>query len=97
MKDAFSEWVARLTVLLRSVGPYAAICLLLPGGSIISLIVWVCRHRQNLGTHLRFHRRAELRPKELPVSQREHIEPTVTASSASAAEAPLLLLRPTRL
>src|ERR1700726_55866 len=43
MKDAFSEWVARLTVLLRSVGPYAVICLLLPGGSIISLIVWACR------------------------------------------------------
>jgi membrane fusion protein (multidrug efflux system) len=46
MKDASGAWIARLSVLLRGIGPYAAMGLLLPGGSVISLIVWVYRHWQ---------------------------------------------------
>ena len=90
MKDAFSEWVARLTVLLRSVGPYAAICLLLPGGSIISLIVWVCRHRQNLGTHLRF-ATVPQRPRWFPLLLGASLlfcGVTLTACGGHAASAP---------
>jgi membrane fusion protein, multidrug efflux system len=90
MKDAFSEWVARLTVLLRGVGPYAAICLLLPGGSIISLIVWVYRHRQNLGTHLRF-ATAPQRPRWFPLLLGASLlfcGVTLTACGGHAASAP---------
>jgi hypothetical protein len=30
---------------LRGLGPYAAIELLLPGGSVIALLIWLYRHR----------------------------------------------------
>lgn len=43
MKDAFDAWIVQLTALLRKIGPYPAIALLLPGGSIIALIVWAYR------------------------------------------------------
>jgi hypothetical protein len=52
MKDAFSAWIARLKALLRRIGPYPAIALLLPGGSVIALIVWSYRHRQDFGPAL---------------------------------------------
>jgi hypothetical protein len=35
--------------LLRSLGPYAAIELLMPGGSLIALLLWLYRHRTNVG------------------------------------------------
>ena len=38
-------WRAGATRLLRSLGPYAAIELLLPGGSLIVLLVWLYRRR----------------------------------------------------
>ena len=37
MKALFKLWFARLPALLRGLGPYAAIELLLPGGSVIAL------------------------------------------------------------
>ena len=40
-------WIARVPALLRSLGPYAAIELLLPGGSVIALLIWLYRHRAN--------------------------------------------------
>jgi len=36
-------WVGRAAALLRSLGPYAAIELLLPGGSLIALLLWLYR------------------------------------------------------
>jgi len=45
MKALLSPLVGRLLVLLRNVGPYAAIELLLPGGSIVALLFWWYRHR----------------------------------------------------
>jgi hypothetical protein len=36
------EWVLRQ---LRSLGPYLAIELFLPGGSIVALVLWTYRHR----------------------------------------------------
>ncbi|HWX29771.1 MAG TPA: hypothetical protein VNZ53_20325 [Steroidobacteraceae bacterium] len=48
MKALLTLWVARLPALLRALGPYAAIELLLPGGSIIALLIWLSRHRVNL-------------------------------------------------
>jgi hypothetical protein len=49
MKALVKAWIARLPALLRRLGPYAAIELLLPGGSIIALLIWLCRHRANAG------------------------------------------------
>lgn len=33
--------------LLRTVAPYAAIELLLPGGSVLAIILWLCRRSQS--------------------------------------------------
>jgi hypothetical protein len=49
MKRVPSTWIVRLFGLLRSVGPYAAIELVLPGGSLIALAIWLYRHRANHG------------------------------------------------
>jgi len=48
MKALLNHWFARLPALLRGLGPYAAIELLLPGGSIIALLIWLYRHRANV-------------------------------------------------
>lgn len=43
-------WVGRCGALLRQLGPYAAIELLLPGGSLIALGLWLYRrHRRAQG------------------------------------------------
>lgn len=36
-------WLKRGLALLRSVGPYVAIELLLPGGTLIALLLWFTR------------------------------------------------------
>ena len=38
-------WTDRLVGSIRQLGPYAAIELALPGGSLIALALWVARHR----------------------------------------------------
>jgi len=38
MKALFGPFIGRVLVLVRSVGPYAAIELLLPGGSMVALL-----------------------------------------------------------
>jgi hypothetical protein len=45
VKALLSPWIGRLFFLLRTVGPYAAIELLLPGGSIVAVLYWWYRHR----------------------------------------------------
>ena len=45
MRELFSPLVDRLFVLVRSLGPYAAIELLLPGGSMLALLYWWYRQR----------------------------------------------------
>ncbi|MHB8814392.1 MAG: hypothetical protein ACYDAE_14120 [Steroidobacteraceae bacterium] len=35
--------MTRLVALLRELGPYLAIELILPGGSLIALVLWFCR------------------------------------------------------
>jgi len=37
--------IAAVAKTLRALGPYAAIELILPGGSLIALSVWALRHR----------------------------------------------------
>jgi len=40
-----SRWSNRLAQKVRELGPYAAIALLLPGGSLIALALWSRRNR----------------------------------------------------
>ena len=39
------NWITRLATPVRGLGPYAAIELILPGGSLIALSLWAIRHR----------------------------------------------------
>jgi hypothetical protein len=52
MKAVLSQWIARPLALLRGVGPYAAIELLLPGGSVIAFVIWLYRHRVSVGARM---------------------------------------------
>jgi len=45
MKALLSPLAGRIFILLRDFGPYAAIELLLPGGSVVALLYWWYRHR----------------------------------------------------
>src|SRR6478736_1475920 len=45
MKAFFSLLLDRVLVLMRGLGPYAAIELLLPGGSVVALLYWWYRQR----------------------------------------------------
>ena len=38
----------RIASFLRQIGPYAAIELILPGGSLIALLLWLCRRDQRI-------------------------------------------------
>jgi hypothetical protein len=49
VKALRNSWTARLPALLRGLGLYAAIELLLPGGSLIALLVWLYRRRGSVG------------------------------------------------
>jgi hypothetical protein len=47
VKARLNLWIARLPAWLRGLGPYAAIELLLPGGSLIAMLIWLYRRRAN--------------------------------------------------
>ncbi len=47
------KWSGRLASVLRSLGPYAAIELLVPGGTLIALAVWAFRNRAALAARAR--------------------------------------------
>jgi len=46
MKSSIMIWLSRLPGQLGTLGPYLAIELLLPGGSLIALLLWVLQRRQ---------------------------------------------------
>jgi hypothetical protein len=41
------RWIGRIAALLRELGPYAVIELVLPGGSLIALSLWLFRRYKN--------------------------------------------------
>lgn len=45
MKAPSTPWLTPVLALLKSLGPYAAIELVLPGGTLIVLALWAYRHR----------------------------------------------------
>jgi hypothetical protein len=40
-----AAWIARGAAVLKTLGPYVALGLLLPGRSLIALLLWLSRHR----------------------------------------------------
>jgi hypothetical protein len=46
MRGGFGFWMGRIATFLRAIGPYAAIELLLPGGSLIALALWLYRRQR---------------------------------------------------
>ena len=47
-RSRLRDAIARFAGWVRSLGPYAAIELILPGGSIIAVALWTYRHRRTL-------------------------------------------------
>jgi len=39
------NWISGVTRALRELGPYAAMALLLPGGTLIVVSLWILQHR----------------------------------------------------
>jgi hypothetical protein len=48
-----ANWMTRIAAPVRELGPYAAIELILPGGSLIALSLWAIRHREWFASRLR--------------------------------------------
>jgi len=48
LRTAFAVRTAGVVSVLRSLGPYAAIELLLPGGSLLALVLWLYRRRRQV-------------------------------------------------
>ena len=47
---SFNEAVRRLVTVLREFAPYAAIELIVPGGSVMALLLWLHRRRKSRET-----------------------------------------------
>jgi hypothetical protein len=50
---AAAGWPERTVAILREFGPYAAIELFLPGGSLLALLLWVCRRHPKAAMRVR--------------------------------------------
>ena len=48
-----THWIIRLAGVLRALGPYAAIELILPGGTLIAVAIWAIRHRRSIAARAR--------------------------------------------
>jgi hypothetical protein len=55
-RSRLAAWVVRIAVMLRKLGPYAAIEILLPGGTLMALLLWLYRRSGRV--------RAPVRPAE---------------------------------
>ncbi len=51
--ETMARWIARCAAGLRDVAPYAAIEIILPGGSLMALILWLYRRRKARAAALR--------------------------------------------
>jgi hypothetical protein len=48
MKTRISGWMARGVTGLRELGPYALCELVLPGGSVVAMLIWLYRRHKRL-------------------------------------------------
>lgn len=46
-RSRLAAWIARIGAILRQLGPYAAIEILLPGGTLMALLLWLYRRSAN--------------------------------------------------
>ena len=46
-----NSWMLRIVGQLRNLGPYLALELILPGGSLLALLLWLYRHRTIAQSH----------------------------------------------
>jgi hypothetical protein len=53
MRLQVNKWVGRIVRSVRGVGPYAAVELILPGGTLIVLLILAVRHRKALLARVR--------------------------------------------
>jgi hypothetical protein len=44
-RSRLADWITRIGAILRQLGPYAAIEILLPGGTLMALLLWLYRRR----------------------------------------------------
>ena len=42
----FADWLARGVMAVRTIGPYAAIEIILPGGTLFAFLLWLYRQHQ---------------------------------------------------
>lgn len=47
LSAARAAWIAKGLALAKTFGPYALIEFLLPGGTLIAVLVWLYRHRHH--------------------------------------------------
>jgi hypothetical protein len=47
-RSRLAAWIARIGTILRELGPYAAIEILLPGGTLVALLLWLYRRSINV-------------------------------------------------
>lgn len=47
------NWITRVLAAMRGLGPYAALELIVPGGTLIAVSLWAFRHRSWFASHLR--------------------------------------------
>jgi NodT family efflux transporter outer membrane factor (OMF) lipoprotein len=73
-------WVAKGLALLKTLGPYAMLELLLPGGTLLALLLWLYRHRRRPGSAVGAAGRPPRRPAGRSVSGR----PRLLLSGAAA-------------
>lgn len=52
MKKNLSGWWMRGLAGVRALGPYAAVELLLPGGSVVAVLLWLYRRHKRIEAHL---------------------------------------------
>lgn len=53
MKNKLSVWLARGFAGLRALGPYAVIELLVPGGTVIAVLLWLYRRHTRVAVPTR--------------------------------------------
>jgi hypothetical protein len=51
MKKKLSGWWMSGLVGVRALGPYAAVELLLPGGSVVAVLLWLYRRHKRIEAH----------------------------------------------
>lgn len=48
-----TTWIMRLAGLIKTLGPYAAIELILPGGTLIAIAIWAIQRRRRSNARAR--------------------------------------------